>query len=403
MASRTNEISAAEKPAVLGIEEQLDTDDQEEWEYEYSTTETETYYLTLELSYPEFKDRQSRAVHHSRGRYYKNWLDQNPSQIKESNRLENDGDNENDNDDEPLPEPEADDDEPDIDPGLNDKGKGVDRGEPDPGHGDDKAQEGDELTDDIQILELHSTKPIISYKGRVFEGQWAEVIGTEAIFTNHDKENPLPVLRHLEKNMDLLGASASRILTTEKVLKPKIHKEDPLAAIQEEWNIRIPVGKDRTGERAQQTRFLENLIALKKKKGETDQVTVYAKDGEGKDFKDDRDPDYKPRRRRRLFNDDGEEVIPVRERRRAGRRRTGRPRGSGGRGRGGAATATMAAPNLSGAATGAAVLSTPTPGTWDELYERDEEGDADEDDDEADEEMDDASDTDEVEDMSMMD
>ncbi|KAK7431715.1 hypothetical protein QQZ08_001652 [Neonectria magnoliae] len=403
MASAVNEMSAAEKPAVLSVKEQLETDDQEEWEYEYSTTETETYYLTLELSYPEFKDRQSRVVHHSRGGYYKNWLDQNPSQIKESSQLENDGDNENDNDDEPLPEPEADDDELEIDPGLIDKGKGVDRGEPGAGHNNDKAQEDDESTEDIQILELHSANPIISYKGRVFEGEWAEVIGTEAIFANYDKENPLPVLRHLEKNIDLLAASASRILTTEKVLKPKIHSKDPLAAIREEWNIRIPVGKDRTGERAQQTRFLENLIALKKKKGETDRVTVYAKDGEGKDFKDDRDPDYKPRRRRRLFNEDGEEVIPVRERRRAGRRRIGRPRGPGGRGRGGAAATMTPAPNISGTTAGADVLSIPTPGRWDELYERDEEEDDDEDDEEGDEEMEDGSDTDDVEDMSMVD
>lgn len=384
----------AEESELLRIEEQMEKDEQEEWEYEYSTTDTETYYLTIELSYPEFKDRQSRVVHHSRGGYYKNWLDQNLA--KTAGGLEIEGDN--DNDDEPLPEPEADDDEPEIDPELLNKGKGVDRGEGDGGHENDKAQDDDDRTEDIQILELHSKNPVISYKGRVFEGEWAEVIGTEAIFANHDNGTPLPALRHLEKNLDLLGASASRILTTEKVLKPKIRTEDPLAAIREEWNIRIPVGKDRTGERAQQTRFLENLIALKKKKGETDQVTVYAKDGEGKDFKDTRDPDYKPRRRRRIFNEDGEEVIPLRERRRGGRR-IGRPRGRG-RGRGGVAA--TPATDVSSTATGTGVLSTPTPGRWDELDEREDDDDDDDDDEEGDEEMDDGSDSDEVENMSMM-
>ncbi|KAH8699522.1 hypothetical protein BGZ61DRAFT_477519 [Ilyonectria robusta] len=392
--SLIEELMLAEESELLRIEEQMEKDEQEEWEYEYSTTETETYYLTIELSYPEFKDRQSRVVHHSRGGYYKNWLDQNLA--KTTGGLEIEGDNDND---EPLPEPEADDDEPEIDPELLNKGKGVDRGEGDGGHENDKAQDDDERTEDIQILELHSKNPVISYKGRVFEGEWAEVIGTEAIFANHDNGTPLPALRHLEKNLDLLGASASRILTTEKVLKPKIRTEDPLAAIREEWNIRIPVGKDRTGERAQQTRFLENLIALKKKKGETDQVTVYAKDGEGKDFKDTRDPDYKPRRRRRIFNEDGEEVIPLRERRRGGRR-IGRPRGRG-RGRGGvAATPTT---DVSSTATGTGVLSTPTPGRWDELDEREDDDDDEDDDEEGDEEMDDGSDSDEVENMSMMD
>ncbi|KAF7544409.1 hypothetical protein G7Z17_g9963 [Cylindrodendrum hubeiense] len=394
--SLMDELRLAEQSAVLRIEEQLEKDEQEEWEYEYSTTETETYYLTLELSYPEFKDRQSRVVHHSRGGYYKNWLDQNPARV--TSGLENEVDN--DNDDEPLPEPEADDDEPEIDPELLDKGKSVDRGEGDGGDENNKAQEDDERTEDIQILELHSKNPIISYKGRVFEGQWAEVIGTEAIFATRDNEDPLPALRHLEKNLDLLGASASRILTTERVLKPKIRTEDPLAEIREEWNIRIPVGKDRTGERAQQTRFLENLIALKKKKGETDQVTVYARDGDGKDFKDTRDPDYKPRRRRRLFNEDGEEVIPVRERRRRGGR-IGRPRGRG-RGRGGAVMTTPAT-DVSSAPSGPGVLSTPTPSRWDELYEREEEEDDEDEEEEGDEDMDDGSDSDEVEDMSVMD
>ncbi|KAH7149293.1 hypothetical protein B0J13DRAFT_302488 [Dactylonectria estremocensis] len=393
--SLMDELRLEEQAAVLSMEEQLEKDDQDDWEYEYSTTETETYYLTVDLSYPEFKDRQSRVVHHSRGGYYKNWLDQNP--VKAGGGFENDGDN--DNDDEPLPEPEADDDEPEIDPEILGKGKGVDRGEADGAHENDKTQDDNERTEDVQILELHSKNPIISFKGRVFEGQWAEVIGTEAIFANRDSENPLQALRHLDKNVDFLAASASRILTTERVLKPKIRAEDPLAAIREEWNIRIPVGKDRTGERAQQTRFLENLIALKKKKGETDQVTVYAKDGEGKDFKDSRDPDYKPRRRRRIFNEDGEEVIPVRERRRRGGR-IGRPRGRG-RGRVGT-TVNTPATDMSSAATGTGILSTPTPGRWDELYDREEEDD-DDDDEEGDEEMDDGSDSDDVEDMSMMD
>ncbi|KAI5467142.1 hypothetical protein BGZ63DRAFT_332135, partial [Mariannaea sp. PMI_226] len=379
-----DEIRLAEAPATVALQH-LDRDEEDEWEYEYSTTETETYYLTIELSYPEFKDRQSKAVHHSRGGYYKHWLDQNPGQLKSSGDADNEGDNEND--DEPIPEPEADDDERDIDPELHAKGKSVDRGD---ANDKDKAraqEEEDDQAEDIQILDLHSKNPIISYKGRAFQGEWAEVIGTEAIFAHRDNDNPLPALRHLDKNLDLLGASASRILTTEKILKPKVPREDPLAAIRDEWNIRIPVGKDRTGERAQQTRFLENLIALKMKKGETDQVTVYARDGRGKDFKDSRDPDYKPRRRRRMLNEDGEEVIPKRDRRRGGRR-VGRPGSRAGRVRGevsGTRTATSTA-DINNAASGSNALSTPTPSKWDELYGREDDGEEDENDDDDDDE-----------------
>ena len=269
---------------------------------------------------------------------------------------------------------------------------------------DDSKENGNKArdeTEDIQILELHSAHPIISYKGRTFEGSWAEVVGSEAIFTSRDNENPLPALRHLEGNVDFLGACASRIATKETIGKPNIIREDPLAAIREEWNIRIPVGKDRSGERAQQTRFLENLMALKKRKGETDQVTVWAKDGEGQNFKDNRDPDYKPRRRRRLLNEDGEEVVPKRERRRPSGRRGGRPRLRTGlsRGRGSeagpASLGQYTARDLEGSYM-EGNLSTPTPSRWNELYGR-EYDEMDQDDYESE------TDDDENEDMSMAD
>ncbi|KAF5653747.1 transcription factor tau55-related [Fusarium sp. NRRL 25303] len=388
-----DEARLADKAAIVNIEEQLEKDEQEEWEYEYSTTETETYYLTVDLSFPEFKDRQPRAPHHSRGGYYKTWLDHNPS----LRGVHAGNDNDDDNDNEPLPEREADDDEPEIDPALSndkDKGKAVDRGEPEDDTRDDMDKTRGE-NKNIQILELHSERPVISYKGRTFEGSWAEVIGTEAIFATRDSDRPLPALRHLDGNVDFLGACASRIATKETIVKPKIIREDPLAAIREEWNIRIPVGKDRSGERAEQTRFLENLMAIKKRNKEKDQVTVWAKDGEGQDFKDNRDPDYKPRRRRRLLNEDGEEVIPKRERRRASGRRGGRPRLRPGviRGRGSTAPTPSATRDLE-STVHEGNMSTPTPSRWTELHGRadeymdhsDDEDDTDDEEEDGDEE-----------------
>ena len=346
--------------------------------------------MTVELSYPEFKDRQPRAIHHSRGGYYKNWLEQHPNGWRHGGSVDNTaGDNEND--DEGPPEREPEEEEGDIDPVLKDKGKEGDKVQQ---QGDDeKASEDGEHVEDIQILDLHSKRPIIAYKGRTFEGQWAEIIGTEAIFTNRDSENPLPALRQLDGNVDLLAASASRILTSDNVLKPKVSKEDPLAAIREEWNIRIPVGKDKSGERALQTRFLENLIALKKKKGESDQVTVYAKDGENKNFKDTRDPDYKPRRRRRIFDENGQEVFPQKPKPQRGRRRMGRPKLHTGRDRGSAAGARHEGTDVFG---GSSVLSTPTPMRWMDLDDK-------EDKDDEEENEDDESDDEEDEDITMAD
>ncbi|PNP43389.1 hypothetical protein TGAMA5MH_04846 [Trichoderma gamsii] len=424
-AASTSELLAAkskispwldEEPGALHVDkvlEQVSQDDQDEWEYEYSTTETEVYYLTLDLSYPEFKERPAKAHHHSRGGYYKNWSDQyadnNNADVKhdkqvvgphdsghnEINNVEDDGQGnggapepEEEIQEEDAPgEEEENEEDANIDPRLRaisnptkvakpvqkDKGKGKER--------EDAAMkeavepiaddnDSNEPLEEIQILELHSRNPIISYRGRVFEGQWAEVIGTEAILADREAKNAtqLPALRHLPGGVDILGASSSRILTTEKTLKPKGVQKDSLKAIREEWNIRIPPGKDRTGERAQQLRFLENLIALKKKRGDEDEVTVYAVDGAGKDFDDRKGPDFKPRRKKPSLG--VEQSNGASQSDRGERRYTRRSQGrQGGRRRRASAIRSTSAATDRGVipAPDSTTLSTPTPGHWDEL------------------------------------
>ncbi|RDA93613.1 hypothetical protein CP533_6175 [Ophiocordyceps camponoti-saundersi (nom. inval.)] len=344
----------ADLPGALDVDEvlrQVMHDDQEEWEYEYSNTDTETFYLTIELSYPEFKGRSTLALPHNRGGYYKDRTDPGaaaseaqgggaPSEDEENGRDKDDnGDDEGVNpgndatkknvstaggeevgDDDDMDEDEN---APLVDPALGILATATARKqkknkEPqrrggsgrekavadDDGGGDD---EDDNEAEDIQILDLHSARPLISYRGRVFEGRWAEVLGTEAILTWRDKKDPLPALRNLADGIDMLAASSSRIMTTEKIVHPKEPEADALAAIRDDWNIRIPAGKHRTQEKMQQVRFLENMMALKKKKGQTDEVTVYATDGAGKDWSDKKGVDYKPRFPKRRAADDQEE------------------------------------------------------------------------------------------------
>ena len=45
-----------------------------EWEYEYSTTETETYYLTVDLSIPDFAQVKDDAIIHNTRGGYKSWF-----------------------------------------------------------------------------------------------------------------------------------------------------------------------------------------------------------------------------------------------------------------------------------------------------------------------------------------
>lgn len=274
-------------------------------------------------------------------------------------------DEDDEEDDESLPEREddLDEEEPDLErfmPGrAQDGGGGTEVA-------DDKL-----VARDIEILDLHTEHPIISYRGKVFEGSWAEVLGTELIFAEPDPSAPLPALRNLAGNVDLLAASAARILTTEKVLT--IPEElDRLRATREAYGIRLPVlGKHRIDERKRQVRFLENLMALKMKRGERDQVTVVARPAVDKDFQDDRDPDFMPRRARAKYPGQIHSLPSGRSSEAAGERE-GKPlpsEGPVGRGPGGLD----------------AEGSVPTPGVWsdilpsEEVEEYVEEGDEDDD------------------------
>lgn len=334
------------------------------------TLPPQTYYLTVDLSLPEFVYRNpSGIMHFGRGGYYADFINDPVSEHKRSmaHRVVRPGGkmtDDEDEDSESLPEREDDIDEEDPDlerfiPHAQDGGTEV---------ADDRL-----VARDIEILDLHTEHPIISYRGKVFEGSWAEVLGTEMIFAEPDAAAPLPALRNLPGHVDLLAASSARILTTEKVLT--IPEElDRLRATREAYGIQLPVlGKHRIDERKRQVRFLENLMALKMKKGERDQVTVVAKPAPDKDFQDDRDPDFVPRRVRIKYpqaldlppeaaGDQGRKPLPI-----------GRPEAGTSRGLGREPEANEAGGSI------------PTPGTWSDILpgeemeeEYAEEGDEDE-------------------------
>lgn len=283
-----------------------------------------------------------------------------------------------------------------------------------------KQPEAPAVPTSIQILDLHSDHPLFSYRGRLFEGTWAENLGTELIFApgaggpidsatmdtragegdEEDEEEegqgsskedaasasmepldpridpyfsaskapPLPALRHLGAGVDLLAASAARITAKEVRAVPRraeqqrrqtgpapaasaataagargeqidegnTSKKRTVAAVEEEARERhetdettrrgqgpmdtaahlssgahlastpdvdgldagtepaqihdfaelrrqygtvIPVSSGVSDERRTQSRFLENLIAIKKRRGDRDEVTVLARPG----------------------------------------------------------------------------------------------------------------------------
>ncbi|KAI1462775.1 hypothetical protein F4805DRAFT_452603 [Annulohypoxylon moriforme] len=249
-------------PSVVPPEE-----DESEWEYEYSTTETETFYVTLDLSKADFTSRDASTVNRPGYRggekveRAKMYLNRRMS--SSHNNIDISSDSDSDSEMPQIPKPK----------------------EPQPPPPEPQSKDSNEDFDDhqVQIMELHSQNPIISYKGRIYSGVWSSNIGTELLLTRRDDDAPVPALRHLDHDVELLAASSARITVKEINLKPK---DD---ALERQRNALLP--RERTAlndlvppaerwstrERVDQGNFLARLISLKKERGEMDEVTVVAK------------------------------------------------------------------------------------------------------------------------------
>jgi hypothetical protein len=195
----------------------------------------------------------------------------------------------------------------------------------------------------MQIMELHTSCPLVSYRGMVFRGSWAENIGTEMVFAR--REDGLQALRNLPENIDLLSASSTRINFKEVKLETRGQatsqkqtdrqwEEAATERYRENGGIYVHVGSDKHGYRRPQANFLEDLTVLKRKRGETDAVTITTVETTRNDlFHDDLD---EVQRRKKIKRDRARNrnlaMLSVEQKRaRGGRgaRRTGRSKGRG--------------------------------------------------------------------------
>ncbi|TGJ80350.1 hypothetical protein E0Z10_g8404 [Xylaria hypoxylon] len=313
----------------------VEEDDESEWEYEYSTTETETFYVTLDLSKADFRaqDQVKNNLFPSRGSWqtYKAselFLNRRKAAAQASHNSAASSaassDAERDDEDQPEMSRENRDKRP---PSAQN------------GDGDGDGEEEDGINHErVQILELHSENPIISYKGRVFSGM-----------------------------------CSSRINVTEQKFQPKVSdRERQRASAHLPQTIIPPIDPKASQERIDQRNFLADLIAIKRRKGETDDVTVIARSMQGKLAK--AKAKVKHRRGRWAHSDKLHPVRVVEERSRRGGRRKG-----SGRARGKWAlfpleepakdSASVASSAVDSPAENESGISTPTPSRWDDLEE----------------------------------
>ncbi|KIH91120.1 hypothetical protein SPBR_01762 [Sporothrix brasiliensis 5110] len=273
-------------------------DSSSSWEYEYSTTETETHLITLDLSVPEFvRQRDDVIVHNTRGGF-RSW--QNPLNVEEAPGLRgfggDDSDNAGDGDGASAGDGAGDSDRSDgaMRHTSRNKNKTAKAGTGGPATRNPTqptqplaADEPDDT--DIQILDLHTAEPIVAYRGMIFKGSWSETIGTEMLFAKteegHEADNAHGI--QVADTVRLVGASSARITCAPTELVPKAKKADHAAATagassvstaapQKSLGFVIPVGNNASVQRQQQASFLEQLMALKHRRGEQDVVTVQA-------------------------------------------------------------------------------------------------------------------------------
>ncbi|KFY41238.1 hypothetical protein V494_03111 [Pseudogymnoascus sp. VKM F-4513 (FW-928)] len=246
-------------------------DDSDEWEYEYSTTESETFYLTLDLTTPSIPTSRPRATAPPSGRASTKtkWI--NPGLGRHKRQL--------------APAPTL---------SLENKGKDKDGedtipvesgDEPPPSptnettlHDENEPESNDPAEQKIQILNLESDNPLISYRDHTFTCRWTKNIGSELLFTpdDDDTDEPLPALRHLPGGVALLASCSARLTSATATVVPVTHATPLSLAPYEEGPLVESVSIAASTERRNQARFLERLMGIKERKAEEDEVTVVA-------------------------------------------------------------------------------------------------------------------------------
>lgn len=143
----------------------------------------------------------------------------------------------------------------------------------------------------LQILDLDSHNPIISFQDQLYSCQWFDTIGTNMFFSHHSPHRIIAPLRTTD-NYDLLGTSRIKLVghRAKVTPKPNVKKrrraaDDDDSEGGEDVEEGIPEGRSlgglvRTNPKTniqikKQAKFLEKFMDLKKARGEVDSVRTF--------------------------------------------------------------------------------------------------------------------------------
>lgn len=233
-----SQLSAGESTAGNAIENDSD------WEYEYHETETETFYVTVDLS----SSSSNIRIREKRGPPSSATADSPPT--AEDNETAS-----------PIHGPALD------------------------------------SSDAVQILDFHTSNPLISYQGRLYSCEWSTTLGTDVLLISSKSSEspvlaatrnklsgrPVRMIRHHGANKPSLQPSDKAAQTRKATVESNtpqvdspIHPPEKNPAVQRPV-LEIPLDRHASVARQNQAHFLERLSSIKAARGEPDEVTVYAK------------------------------------------------------------------------------------------------------------------------------
>lgn len=155
----------------------------------------------------------------------------------------------------------------------------------------------------IQILDLPTNNPVVSYGGQIYLCSWGATLGTDVLLQVPSSE-PTPEPDYLDPALAASSPTTpySPLLTTTRIklvgrpvdLKPRKNSDEAERKANDEAEatqpsvstastsapqpapaLRIPIGPTPSRARQQQAAFLEKIMAIKERKGEMDKVTVH--------------------------------------------------------------------------------------------------------------------------------
>lgn len=135
----------------------------------------------------------------------------------------------------------------------------------------------------VQILDFHTSNPLVSFNDQIYTCSWTTTIGTDLLLNpnqHNSVDPPNPILTTTRHKLSARPANLipRRDPRSSVSSSSKIRPQDTvdLPSPNGSKATRIPIETHASLARQRQAAFLEKFIAIKAAKGEKDEVTVYA-------------------------------------------------------------------------------------------------------------------------------